>query len=86
MPIRLKVRIFDEEVELTFYNTTTLENLMVKLVEMSGIAKDEMKIKSINEAKIRRIDNKDPQNTLKTLELVDKSSITVELKDSEDFE
>ena len=59
---------------------------MVKLVEMSGIAKDEMKIKSINEAKIRRIDNKDPQNTLKTLELVDKSSITVELKDSEDFE
>lgn len=40
MPLRLKVRIFDEEVELTFYNTTTLEDLVSKLVEMSGIEKD----------------------------------------------
>lgn len=35
---------------------------------------------------MRRIDNKNPKTTLKTLEMIDKSSITVELKDDEDVE
>ena len=86
MPIRLKVRIFDEEVELTFYNTTPLEDLFTKLSDMSGIAKDQLKVKSICDAKIRRIENKNPQNTLKMLEIIDKSTITVEIKDDQDVE
>ena len=86
MPIRLKVRIFDEEVELTFYNTTPLEDLFTKLSDMSGIAKDQLKVKSICDAKIRRIESKNPQNTLKMLEIIDKSTITVEVKDDQDIE
>ena len=86
MPIRLKIKIFDEEVELTYYNTTTLGEVFEKLSEMSGIEKDQMKVKSICEAKIRRIEKKSPQSTLKSLEIIDKSTLTVELKDEEDAE
>ena len=45
-----------------------------------------MKVKSINDARIRRIDNKNPLNSLKMLEIIDKSSITVEVKDDQDIE
>lgn len=58
MPIRLKIRMFDggEEVELPLYSSLTLNMLLTKLTDMTGLTPETMRIKAVQDGRVRRLD------------------------------
>ena len=58
IPIRLRLRVFGEEVEFLTYSSNTIENLLTQLTERTGLDPKSFKVKALEESKIRRIDNK----------------------------
>ena len=86
LPIRLKIRVFGDEVKKVVYNTLSLYLLLKQLQDMTGLDAGTMKVKAIEDARIRRIDNKFKTdeakmvNSLLDLEIYDGTPIFVEVK------
>lgn len=82
MPVRLRMRVFGDEVELLAYNTLTINSLVDRITERIGLERAAIKVKILEENTIRRIDNKlkDKGNksrwtTLQDLKIVDDTPI-----------
>jgi len=92
LPIRLKIRVFGDEVEKVVYNTLSLYLLLKQLQDMTGLDAGIMKVKAIEDARIRRIDNKFKTdeakmvNSLLDLEIYDGTPIVVEVKEEDELE
>ena len=90
MPIRLKVRFFDDEVQLVVYNTLSLFLLLQKLADVTSMPSNSFKVKAIEQQRIFRIDNKAENDeikatiSLKDLEIYDGTPLMIELKEEGD--
>ena len=87
MPIRLKVRFFDDEFELVAYNTLSLFLLLQKISDMTQMPSGTFKVKAIEQQRIFRIDNKAINDeikatiSMKDLEIFDSTPLIIELKE-----
>lgn len=92
VPMRLKVRLFEDETELVVYNILSLFLLLQKISDMTQIPTDQFRVKAIDEARIFRIDNKAKNDEIKAtismrdLEIHDGTPLIVELKQDGDEE
>ena len=73
------------------YSTLTLEDMILKLSEISTIEVKKLIVKAIDDSKIRRLDiwyrNADKKKqTLKELDILDRTPIFIEAKDDDDVE
>jgi len=91
MPLRLRMRVFGDEVELLAYNTLTINSLMDRITDRIGLERAAIKAKVLEENTIRRIDNKlkDKGNrsrwtTLQDLKIVDNTPIQIEVKEEQE--
>ena len=82
MPLRLRLRVFGDEVELLAYNTLTINSLMDRITDRIGLERAAIKVKVLEENTIRRIDtklkdkgNKSHWTTLQDLKIVDNTPI-----------
>jgi hypothetical protein len=83
--IRLLIKpLGDSEFEMKIYNGTKINDFLKHLAEFIGQDVKKMKVRAVDQAQIRRIDNKTwnkhtkSENTLKDLDINDNSSILVE--------
>jgi len=82
MPLRLRLRVFGDEVELLAYNTLTINSLIDRITDRIGLERAAIKGKVLEENTIRRIDtklkdkgNKSHWTTLQDLKIVDNTPI-----------
>ena len=80
LPVRLKIRYFEEEQEILVYTSEKVSDIKTRVAEMVSAELSTLKMKLINEDKITKFEG---NGTLKDLSVVDRTSILVEIKDSE---
>jgi hypothetical protein len=79
MPITLKISVFGEEFDLLTYNTISVQDLKSQIVELFG--ENNYIMKAITEFKIKVLKG---EKSLKDFEIVDRTTITVEVKEKEE--
>ena len=90
-PMRLAIRLFGEDVDMRTYSSLKLEDLMLKLSDISTIPIKRLIVKAIDETKIRRLDiwyrsQSKRKQTLKDLEILDRTPLMIESKEDDEVE
>lgn len=80
LPVRLNVRYFGEQSEIIVYTSSKISEIKEKVAKMVSADLPTLRMKLINEDKIMKFEG---SGTLKDLEVVDRTSILVEIKDAE---
>ena len=91
-PIALKLRLFGEEIMFNVYTNMLIEELMVKISDISTIPLPSLSLKVFEGNIIKRldknifnIDNPSKKNTIKDLKLTETTPILVEMKTDEEI-
>lgn len=88
LPIKIKLRVYGDEVEIKLYNNELLDDFLSRVESITSIPKASLMLKIAEDTVIRRIDRQvrnveNPQifNSLRDVKVSDGTVILVEMKD-----